>query len=94
MDGEDSVVVRVWPTRANEQPCGRKVGGSGETGCHCVVEGNKLVLLQDGCRESKFGSEGEAIVGGLCLGIYCRYCTTHIVDVLAFGSPQHLLQQL
>ena len=52
MDDEDSVVVRVWPTRANEQPCGCEVGGGGKTGCHCVVEGNILVLIQDGGGES------------------------------------------
>ena len=93
MYSEDSVVVRVRPTQVNEQPCGRYFGGSGETVFHCVVEGNILVLLQDGRGESESGSEGGALVGGLCLGIYYRYCTTHLLDVLACGSSQHSLQQ-
>ena len=94
MDSEDSVVVRVWRTQVNEQPCGCEVVGGGETDFHCVVEDNLLVLLQDGSGESEFVSEGEAIVGGLCLGIYCRYCITHLVYVLVHGSSQHSLKQL
>ena len=49
MDWEDRVIVRVRLTRVNERPCGREVGGSGKTGCHCVVEVNMLVLPQNGC---------------------------------------------
>ena len=56
--------------------------------------GNIFFLLQDGGGESEFGCEGEAIVGGLCLGIYCLYCTTHLDDVLACESSQHSLQRL
>ena len=63
MDGKDSVVVHVRPTRVNERPCGREVGGGGDIGCHCVVEGNILVLLQDGGGESEFGSEGGSYRG-------------------------------
>ena len=58
------------------------------------MKGNILVLLQYGCGESEFGSKGEALVGGLYLGIYCRYSTTHLVDLLAVGSSQHSLQRL
>ena len=49
MDGEDSVVVRVRPTWVNERPCGREVGGSGDTGFYRVLEGDILVLLRYGC---------------------------------------------
>ena len=94
MDCEDYVVVSVRSTRVNEQPFGREVGGSGKTGFYRVVKGNILVLFQYGREESEFGSKGEAFVGGLRLGIYCRYSTTHLVDVLACGSSQHSLQRL
>ena len=94
MDGEDSIIIRVRLSRMGEQPCGPEVGGGGDTGCHCVVQGNIFFLLQDCGRESKFGSEGEAIMGGLHLGIYCPNCATHFVDVLACGSSQNSLQRL
>ena len=94
MDCEDRVIVSVRSTRVNEQPCGRKVVGTGGTSCYNFLEGNILVLIQDGCGESEFGSKGEAFVGGLCLGIYCRYSTTHLVDLLACGSSQNFLQRL
>ena len=94
MDGQDSIVIRVQATWVGEQPCSREVGVGSKTGCHCVVQGNIFVLLQDGGRESEFVSEGEDIVGSLSLGIYCRNCTTHFVDVLVCGSSKHLLQRL
>ena len=94
MDCEVCVVVSVRSIRVNEQPCRCEVGGSGKTGCYHVVEGIILVLLQDGRGESEFGSKGEAFVGGLRLSIYCRYSTTHLVDVLACGFSQYLLQRL
>ena len=43
---------------------------------------------------TKFGSEGGANVGGLCLGIYCRNCTTHFLTCFCVGLSQHLLQRL
>ena len=70
MGGEDRIVIRIRADGVGERPCGCEVGVGGKTGCHCVVQGNIFLLLQDGGRESKFGSEGEAIMEGLCLGIY------------------------
>ena len=93
MDGEDSVIVRVRPTRVNECPCGCEVGGGSDTGCHCVVEVNILVLFQDGSRESEFGSEGEAIMGGLFLGICAAFGYQEVSGMLFYDMTSYFVEE-
>ena len=59
MNGEDSVAVRVRPTRVNKRPCGREVGGGGKIGCHCILEGNTLVLLRMAAENTNLVPRGK-----------------------------------